>query len=275
MDCHEAEIIITGGAPDSPELKRHLASCPACAALAQDRGRLAERLEEARSESAGVATDGLEDLESAVMQQVARERGIITRLRQISSGRRIVMLLACVAAVVLAGGLRAARPDLSLYPPFRMVLELGALLGLVVLAAMAWLRPLHRPRLRRRFLLLLGAACLGLPWALAALPAAHANHPASLAGTGVDLLPRAAACLTYAVALAAPLLLAGGLLSRRPRSSPGQVLVLGAAAGLAGLAALHLHCPITASLHLLMGHAPVAMVVGTLAAAGRWIRAPG
>jgi len=90
-----------------------------------------------------------------------------------------------------------------------------------------------------------------------ALPVAHALHPASIAGTGAMFWKQAGACFGFGVAFALFATAGLGALSRNGarRLLPGPLGVW--AAGLTGLTALYLHCPITTHDHLWTGHATI------------------
>jgi len=255
MDCSEARRRILGGEAGGDDLARHLADCPACAALAEDDGALARWLEDVERPP-GVPGDLL----AAVQQDLAGERGPRAGLRALTTPVRVALVLAAGLAVVGVGVLKL-RPDLGVYPLWRLALELATLALLGAGAAWLWLRPLHRPGLPRWVPAALLALALILPWVLSALPAAHVGHPASLAGTGDDFVGRALACFLYGSLLGLPLALLAALLGRGGRRLARWVVLPAAAGGVAGLISLHLHCPLTSPAHLLAGHAPIVLVV--------------
>ncbi|MCR9164111.1 MAG: hypothetical protein ACE37F_24270 [Nannocystaceae bacterium] len=171
------------------------------------------------------------------------------------------LALGLVAGVVTMVLLGTRRADFEVYPRGRMLLDLGLLLGPLVLALVAALRPLSRPALstaRRVQWVALGLLCLAVSWAL---PAAHALHPASQAGVGPVFWAQAGSCFVFGLSFAAFAALALGLLSRNgpTRWFPSALGVW--AAGLTGLVALYLHCPITELGHLCAGHSTVAVPV--------------
>jgi hypothetical protein len=116
-------------------------------------------------------------------------------------------------------------------PPLStLLLELGAL-GLMGLGAgWLWLRPLHRPAPPRWLAQALLALALLLLWVLSALPAAHTAHPASLEGTGSDVIRRALPCFIYGSLLGLPPALLTALLGRGARRLV-RLTVLPVAAG--------------------------------------------
>jgi hypothetical protein len=202
------------------------------------------------------------------------ERGLGAWLASRPTLQRWLFALAGVV-VALGVGLAARRADLGVYPQLRLALELGLPLALILLTLAAWLRPLYRPPprvdLRPLWLLLI----LATPLAQALLPQAHAAHAASLAGAGTDLVARAVGCLLWGVIVGLPAgLLALGL-GRDGRAARffgrsacffGRYSLLAAAlGGAAGVLSLQLHCPLTARMHLVVGHAPVPIVAALVA----------
>jgi hypothetical protein len=197
----------------------------------------------------------LERLEQAVLADLAAERGLVARLRQLGRLPRLALLLSLVSVEALAFWLVLPRGDLELYPPVRMAMVLGGHGGLLVVAGWLALRPLHLPglRLAPRAVVMAGVA---LPVALALLPeVATLGRVETVAG---HLRWGAFCFLIGATAAAAVLLLAHVL----DRGGPGVALAA-VAAGLTGTLLLTLHCPINYPLHLLAGHAsvPIAAVV--------------
>lgn len=260
MDCTEAQRRILEADTDAAELRQHLMGCPACAALAEDDGALARWLAEGRA-----AEPVPSGLVAAVQQDLVRERRPLARLRSLATGTRIALAV-LGGVLILALGLLKLRPDIGTYPVLRLALELGSL-GLVGLgAAWLWLRPLHRPALPVWMTTALVVLALLLPWAISALPPAHLDHPASLGGTGDDLVRRATACFVYGALLGLPLALFLALLGRSARRLVRFAVLPAAAGALAGLVSLNLHCPLTSPVHLLAGHAPIVLVLLMLAA---------
>ena len=264
MDCIEARQRILDGEA-AGEVRRHLESCPACAELARDGGALAQLLADGRG-GGGEEQALPPGLLAAVQEDLTREQRITARLRSLSTPARVALALAGGLAILVVGLLKL-RLDLGVYPVLRLVLELGSqgLVGLGV--GWIWLRPLHRPALPAWLAFTMIPLALLLPWALSALPAAHAAHPASLAGIGDDLFRRAVACFLFGSLLALPLALLLALLGRGARRLVRLAVLPAAAGALAGLLSLNLHCPLTSPVHLLAGHAPIVLVMVLLVAA--------
>lgn len=278
LGCDRARHLIasTERSPaDELALGEHLRYCPACACLAADGGALALRLSRASSTKEVDEAD-LAPVLAGLERSLTAEQSLAGRLRSLST--RVRALLAAIAAslIVLVAGLLPLRPDLSVYPPLRLSLELGLVAAMATGAAWLWLRPLFRSPLRRWIAPSIAASSLVLPWLIAAAPAAHRAHPASLAGTGDDLVARALACLLYGGVWGALLALGSRAIGRTP-TAPPRLRVFGAVAGaLVGLLSLQLHCPLTSPVHLLAGHAPVPMLLVVLfALLPAWARAGG
>ena len=104
----------------------------------------------------------------------------------------------------------------------------------------------------------LGLAVL-LPLVSGLLPVAHTLHPESLLGAGDDLMGRASACFVFGLLSAAPTAALLTLLSRQSGMDILRLALVAGAAGLVGVLALVVHCPITQPIHLLLGHGPVVL----------------
>ncbi len=251
--CQPAHAALRRGVRPSedPALAGHLAGCPACATLAGGPA-LVGALDAAAPATAPVGA-WLAEAEA----MLARERGPRAWLHSRTTAQRTGLAAAGAGLVPLLVWLAWRRIDAGVYPTGRLLLDVG-----VVLLPAAWLlvaamRPLHRPAWPRAVAWLgLGLAVAGV-LAGAWLEPAHHAHPASLAGTGPQLVPRALACLAFGTGLGLPALLWLVALARggeRPS-------LLAVVAGLAGGVAIFLHCPIVAPEHLVLGHAPVMLVV--------------
>jgi hypothetical protein len=231
-----------------------------------------EREAEARAEAAlrervtgsmpRVTPPDLDALFSGMEQQLAGERGVRAWLRSRSTGARLAI---CAASLVLLAGAVAlawARPDLPVYPAFR--LALGALVIVVILVvqlALA-LRPLSRPPLPGWVSPAAIAGALGALVALYGLPAPHLAHPASVQAPGMQaLIARALPCLAFGLffALASYGLLR--VLDRGGTDKARRALLAAAYGGLVANLLLMFHCPVTAPAHLMLGHLGVAVLL--------------
>ena len=261
MDCVQLRrIVLDGGTIASPEAQRHLEECPACKDLTDNNSALARFLAAAESPPDEAATvPSFHDIESLLV----REQGIPARFASLPSSMRwaLTCLGLCIPTAI---GLALARADMASLPTARMVMELAGLLGVALALCRVWLRPLYRAQPRAWTLVAILAVGLLLPWLLAVLPPHSAGLPTP-GPTSEIALPRAAACFLFGSALALPVIAVLALLGRRGRELPGFVLVPATASALAGLIGLELHCPNTSPVHLLAGHAPIALALTLLA----------
>ncbi len=256
-----------------PTLRDHAASCEDCAdrlSAAEWLGA-ADRVLAPGAPPVSAVASGWESLRRRILA-VPRP---LDWLRTRGVALRVGLLVAAAAAVTVAQRWNL-RADLDAYPLGRMVGTLG---GLALCAVLAWrlaLRPLHRPRMAAAWAVGLLAAVLILPVVLAALPQAQTGNPASLGGTGSDLVSHALACFGYGALWSAPVLAQSLAADRTPSLRPPPVWLAFGATGLVGNLALQVHCPLTAPAHLLAGHASLGVVLtGCAAAVLRWRRRSG
>ncbi len=215
----------------------------------------------------------MDEVFAVTSEAIAAEDGPLARVRAWPTRTRVAVVVAAGLAIALAVLVVTPRADLVVFPLKRLV---GVLLALSMAmgGAMALgLAPLARASSPARVRVLAALAWL-VPIAVALLPPAHAHHPASLAGVGADLVPRALACFAFGLGTGIPLGLVAWLVAR-PGFAASRIrvglLVLAAAMG---SLALVLHCPLTAVVHQAAGHATVAVAlalvaVGVLRVAGR------
>lgn len=197
----------------------------------------------------------------------AGDAGIGGKLRALRTSHRILVLMTVVAVVTAVAVLTTPRPDLAHYPPMRMALTLALLVGVTGAAAWRLLRPLHAPPPRvwsSRALLVIGVLT---PCVLALVPI---HHTGAAAGEGVAFAAACGKCLGFGGVLGLPVLLLAFWARRARIDGAGAAALGGVAAGLTGNLTLQVHCPITESTHLLMGHAALLVVLGAVAA--RWQR---
>ena len=255
MECADIrDALARGETPKGPELDAHVSTCEGCAELLADDGTLGLGLGSVR---AAKPRQDLSALLDDTIGQIARETGPIAWLRSRPTPARIALALAAVALV--GGGVLAfkRRPDFDVYPLSRLVAAVGAYALVIGVAVRVALRPLHARLLPMAFRMGVVAAAILIPFAIAAAPAAHGAHLASLAGAGSDLVPRAAQCFLFGSALALPALALLWALDRGGHRALPTALASAGAAGLMGIVALELHCPITHPIHLMAGHAAV------------------
>jgi hypothetical protein len=259
MTCDDFRQALTRGTPLGRDALEHAGACDGCALLLADDGRLASILD-TRSDMTAPA-----DFFDSVANSVSRETGVRGRLRGLPTRTRLTV--AAVGAVGLAGAaaMLQMRPDIAVYPLGRMTLVIAVLGVLLALALHHALRPMHEPGApesgdRARVALLI-VAC----FALAGLPSAHLDHPASLGGVGEDLVSRAFGCFSSGTAIAAPLFVLLRLLDRGAHVALWPMMWAAAALGVLANVALQFHCPITHPAHLLLGHAGIALAAVLLA----------
>ena len=263
MECADVrDALARGEEPQGPRLDAHLRRCQACSELLDGGGTLGRELGELRSAAVLPATD-VGALFGELERGLDRERRLAGRLRSLPTPVRIGLAL---LALMLLGGVVLAlrrRVDFDVYPMQRLVPALGAYALLIVATLRVALRPLHVAALPLRYRLGIAIAAVILPFFVAAAPAAHSLHPASLGGTAADLVPRALQCFAFGTALALPALCLLWALDRGGHGSWPPALAAAGAAGLTGILALELHCPLTHPAHLVAGHATVgaALVV--------------
>lgn len=209
----------------------------------------------------------LSALQSRVEADRSGDTGLGGRLRALSTSRRILLVMTVVVLVTAVAFVTTPRPDLAHYPAARMALSLGLLVAVTGAAAWRLLRPLHLPPpgvWTSRALLVIGVLT---PCVLALVPI---HHPGAPAGEGVAFAAACGKCLGFGAALGLPVLFLA-FWARRARIDGAAVAALGGvAAGLTGNLTLQVHCPITESTHLLLGHAGLLVVLGAVAA--RWQR---
>jgi hypothetical protein len=236
-----------------------------------ERGMSDPTLEAARGDVRAVEGAGqpenLDALFAGIEAAVEAEVGPRARLRALSTPTRRSLVAGGVGALAVGSLVVMPRPDLAVYPTLRLSLELltaAALSAALVVVGIdrrltAGLRPAHG---------LVLAAALLLPWVVGVLPVPHTGHPASLLGVGDDFIPRVRGCLMLGVVAALPVVALLRVLDREDNPRPARDVLHGALAGIAGLAAVHLHCPLTSHAHLLAGHGPTPLLLAQLVPAG-------
>jgi len=266
MSCERIQAQLRADAEPAPEIEEHLDACVDCAAVA--------------AEVEGLVTDDGADLPEVagllgqVESAIAAERGPLAWLRERSTPVRLMLAVAIGFGIPLAFGIATLRADISVYPVVRFAAIGGAFAAALAAALWVGLRPLHRPGLSTAALRGLALFAVAAMVVSAAIPAAHAAHPASIGGVGDDLVRRALACFLTGLAVGVPVALAGRALGRAHASWLGAPAMAPLAGAVAGNLALHLHCPLVAPQHLLAGHAavlvPFAIAIGWIAL--RWRR---
>jgi hypothetical protein len=220
---------------------------------------LREHIEAFKSGEPEVMADDLSEILADVLHQHARSNEWRERLRSWPNSWRIstvvVLLLTCAAGVWTGWG----RVDWAMFPTDRMVTQMVASALVLTLLVRLWSRPIHAPPLApARVLFLISTACVTSVF-FSILPPAHQNHPASVYGLHGGGFEVALLCLATGLLLSFPVLVVAVLFSRssmRGREMRWAFIL----AGFAGFSLLHLHCPITLSDHLMLGHVSVFIV---------------
>ncbi|MEZ4443218.1 MAG: NrsF family protein [Polyangiaceae bacterium] len=210
--------------------------------------------------------DELSALRSGVEGAVAKEQGLVASLRALATPVRIVLLVTAMVGLGAVSGIASPRPDLDSYPGLRMGLVLALLILLTGAASWRLLRPLHLPSpsvLSSRLMLLGGMLA---PFVIALVPL-H-DHAGATPGSGVAFAVACGKCLGYGSLFGLPVFGLAAALRRSDVDGPAVAALAGVAAGLAGNAALQLHCPIIDPAHLIVGHGLLLLVYGALAS--RW-----
>jgi len=266
--CQRALVALRRGPlPAGDPLAEHVTACPACAAVAAAGPSLVRALDE--PSDAAPTAPALDGMLAALEASIDRERGPAAWLRSRPTPVRLAVAALGSGLVPLLVWLAWRRVDAAAHPGDRLALEIAAVLVPAALLLAVGLWPLHRPAWPRWVEpLALGLAVLALLLGPALGPAHH-DHPASLGGTGAQLVPRATACLITGTVLALPVL--AWLFA--PRRGGERAWLLGGLAGLLGALSIFLHCPIVAPVHLLLGHVTV-LVPGLLLGAVLLRRAP-
>ncbi|MFI5307108.1 MAG: hypothetical protein ACHQ53_07145 [Polyangiales bacterium] len=198
-----------------------------------------------------------------VQQQMQAERGAGAFLRSRSTTTRVALVVGSAAVLVAMAALRFPRPDIELYPQSRMLLSLVTIGALG--AACLWLamRPLQLAA--PPAWLFAGAPLAGAAWLvlLYLLPEVRDGHPASfhLPGFGFAVF-RAVPCFVIGLGLALPFL---SLLVSLDRGGLARSSLMAAGAGLLANFLLQVICPVTAPLHMLLGHLGVLVLLLAIA----------
>ncbi len=232
---------MTGPKYQDPRLDAALETLAASGYLADDEEGSGERLREAQA-------------------VIASDQGVLTRVRSLSTPVRTLLagfVVGALGAVVL---LFHARVGLEHYPADRLFLEGVSITSLSLLLSAFALGGPHRPTPKPWVTWSLLGGALLTPLMLAFLPPVDLMLPGAKGGGG-GFGREAFVCSVYGLGASFPMVAVLALLRRVP-TTDGRLAVLGAgAAGLAGVLALQLHCPIGLRSHLLLGHAVVPLLL--------------
>lgn len=267
IDCAHVHAAVRRGEDlGSSDIVEHTATCPACALLVA--APLVARGLDATSD--GDEGD-LAALLARTKSRIADERGWRASLRAKPTIVRSAIGIAVAVAIPLLVLAAAPRADLGVYPIARLVLEALGYLATALAAAVIGLWPLHRAEPRTgRAIAVIAAVVAAL--VVASLPAAHHDHPASLAGGGDDFVARAFGCFAYGTICAIPTWIALRLLARDPAVLGAAAYPVAVAIAGSGAAAVFLHCPIVHVGHRWAGHVAVLALLLAWATWRRWRR---
>ncbi len=254
--CQHLHRALRAGESPSEELLAHAEGCEACAELLANDAELAQAMLSGEAEESAASGEALSRLRSAL----EAESSGLNALRGWSTARRVAVVGGVAAVLLTVVALFSLRGDIDVYPRLRLYATVATYVALVVALVRLGLWRFDRalpPRMAEWGLL---AIAIIVPVAFVTFPQAHMAHPLSVVGVGDDLIPRAVGCFLYGSGVG---LVMGGValrLAREPKSARPVFLIL--AAGLLGVAALELHCALTAPIHLGLGHTTVAIVAG-------------
>lgn len=222
---------------------------------------LTEHDDQLRSWLGSVMSDGQEELAPDDLRAlgervrtgiVAEDARPLARHRQRPAWQRTVAGLGLVVLTLSITAAISPRGDLPYYPLARLALEVGSFLAVFALCVTVVTRGTHLPELPRPWTHGLAAAAVLVVVAVGLLPPPHAHDPHVSRGLG-ELVSY---CGPGGVLMALPVYALVRLLDRG--SSVGALAAV-SAAGVAANTFLQVHCPITDSAHLLLGHATVGV----------------
>jgi hypothetical protein len=259
IDCADIERALLDGEPlAGAEVDAHLAGCETCRFLVDDGAPVARALAGAPPPP---ATLDLAGLEAAVADDVAAERGPLARLRALPRLPRIALEAAVMALASLFFYVFVRRPDWDAYPAARMAATLASLGALGVGLVWVTLRPMWLPPLPAPVVRGLALAGVLVPVILSLLPEA----PSPIHVPQFSYVASGYLCFSIGMGMSLLCFLAACALQRHRHRAAGLLAALGA--GMIGVIAGQIFCPVNYPLHLLTGHAtiPIALALGYLA----------
>src|SRR5579884_2766456 len=243
MSCDEVTEILCGAKPAGPEVASHLESCAACRSLA---GAF-------QTEPKPVNTAVLDRVKTQVLGAVAPVRPMPTR-----TALSLAMFV-IFAVVAVAGGFLLRMDGVRALTPVERAVIFSAV-GLAALAASTLTASEMIPgSARMRARTLFAALVLAIE---AVFLVVFRNYSMG------RFVPQGVACLIAGLVCALPAALLVLLVVRRgavlQRASAGAAI--GMVSGLAGLAALELHCPILLTWHVAVWHVAVVVIATAVGA---------
>jgi hypothetical protein len=182
---------------------------------------------------------------------------LLDRMRETSTPMRVLAAVLATTGVACVGVMLGLRPDLASADALRVGLLISALVGLIALTVAVALRGYHRKPLGPVAWVVIAAA-LGVPVILALFPDLWATGAAAVA-------PGAHRCFGFGSAVGIPSGIMVWLFQRGDRVASWRLGAAACVGGLAGFAALQMHCPSHEIGHLLIGHTSVGFVLAALA----------
>ncbi|MGE0324145.1 MAG: hypothetical protein AB7K71_15560 [Polyangiaceae bacterium] len=251
--CSELrDALLAGREPDWARV--HLETCAGCRELWDPPLRDA-LTDAAKLES--LAPD-LSALRGALDVELEQEQKGARRLKSLSTPARIA-LASSVVGLLVALNFRKPRPDLHTLHWLEFSAPLVVALLLVFLGVRGTLRG---PHLAQKSSAQAGAL-IGLSAGLPLLYFLSHNFLGEI--SFVEAAPgfgrRALTCFSFGVGWSLPLGLMLVFLDRNKLAPQSLILHAGAAGGLSGVLALHIHCPLQNPAHLLVGHLSVLVFV--------------
>lgn len=251
--CRQVKRDIRNG--DADKWSAHIVECEDCRLFSEN----IPLMNYGRNKTDESAFLPLEDVFTKI-QEETQSRSLRSQLPQLNSGWRFGFGLLVTAVTLMSVFLVVKRVDWFVYPRFRLMTEVAALFGAVVVFMWLAMRPLYQPRFAKwkRYSLSLVVMLLVLSpfW----LPVAHGEHPESLKGIGDDVFMQSLSCFCWGTAIGTAVFITIKFFVRGGKKAKGTFDPALWGAGFLALLSLHLHCPIVHPLHIALGH--MSIIIG-------------
>lgn len=266
--CSELRAALLSG--EEPDWARvHLETCAGCRELWDP------PLRDALTDAAKHAPEALDlkSLQREIAQEVDRDRRGLRRLKSLGTSSRVGIALLVVTALI-GVNLLAPRPDLEGLGWIALTAPPVVALTLLLLGVRIALRGPHLTPSSHSLTRAVIGLSAGLP--LVYFLSRYFLGEVPLVDSDPGFARRTLGCFLFGVGSSLPLGIALLLLDRNRLAPLGAILCAGAAGGLSGLIALHLHCPHQHPAHLSLGHFSVLvlMLCAGLLVRGRFRTAP-
>jgi len=199
-------------------------------------------------------------LEAAVARALAEERGGVATARTWPQSLRFAVVLAALAALVTFFFVFLRRADFDVYPQVRYAVVGGSFVVMALAAAWLALRPLWKAPLPAWVTPALAGLGVALPVVAALVPGPPTLYFTESAHSASAQIRFAYYCVATGTISGLALWLALRVVDRSTRAPLDTTLLAALLAGMAGVSALHIECPINYPLHLLIGHAIVPVL---------------